>query len=224
VYVATVDLIEQFNYVYMSLSVLLSSVSRAEVTALVDFDPFAQASGADHLSIYEMVENGNVVVFSPSALGQDSVALVGKVMKTLFFQAVFTRRDKERPVAYICDEFHRFVTCDAESGEQNLLDRCRAYRCICILATQSVESIRYALAGQLSPDAAIGVVLNNIACKLFLRNSDARTADLLHGLLPRAPGDGPHIVHVRPLTTLRPGEAYYLHADGSWGRSQVALR
>jgi hypothetical protein len=87
-----------------------------------------------------------------------------------------------------------------------------------------VESIRYALTGQPHPEAAIGVMLNNIACKLFLRNSDLRTADLLYGLLPRAPGDGPHIVHVRPLTSLRPGEVYFLHADSTWGRAQVALR
>lgn len=208
----------------MSTGILLSVLNRCEVTDLVDFDLFGTEGTADHLSIYGMVESGRVIVFSPPAIGQDSITLVGKVLKTLFFQAVFTRRDKERPVAYICDEFHRFVTCDAESGEQNLLDRCRAYRCICILATQSVESVRYALTGQRNPDAAIGVMLNNIACKLFLRNSDLRTADLLYGLLPRAPGDGPHVVHVRPLTSLRPGEMYFLHADSTWGRAQVTLR
>jgi hypothetical protein len=222
-YVGTENLIEQFNYMLMSLTILLSAINRPDVTALVDFDLFASENGPGHLSVYDMIGRGDVIMFSPSTLAQDSITLVGRALKTLFFQAVFTRQDKERPVAYVCDEFHRFVTCDAESGEQNLLDRCRAYRCVCILGTQSVESIRYALSGQTSPEAAIGVMLNNIACKLFLRNSDPRTAGLLQTLLPRPPDGGPHIVEVRPLTTLRPGEVYYLHADGRWGRSQVVL-
>jgi hypothetical protein len=222
-YLATQDLIEQFNYVNMALMPLLQSVTSVEVTALIDFDLFSSANDSNYLSIYQMVENGKIILFSPASLAQESINLIGRVLKTLFFQAVFTRKDKERPVAYVCDEFHRFVTCDPESGEQNLLDRCRAYRCICILATQSVESIRYALTGQTSPDAAIGVMLNNIACKLFLRNSDPRTAELLQSLLPSPPNGGRHIIHVRPLTTLRPGEAYFLHADGTWGRKQAML-
>ena len=182
------------------------------------------------LRIEDVVNDGKVLIYSPKD-NSFIIDAIGKLLKSRFFKATFTRKNKKRPVAYVCDEFQRFITGDPESGEQAFLDRCRAYRGICVLATQSIASIQKALydtgENDNSAEACISIILNNTGTKLFFRNTDSATQARIAGLIPKdttsCSWKKSHIMDVRPITTLRVGECYYLLSNGKWGRTQISL-
>ncbi len=154
-------------------------------------------------------------------------ACVGKVLKSCFFKKLIVperlNNITTRPFFYICDEFQRFITHDEESGEQSFLDRCRAYRVCCALATQSLASLRYAFPHE-KGSQAINILITNTGTKLFFRTTDSSTADTLLNLIPEPHRqDRPHVVRVRPPSTLQPGECYYVLVNGTSGRGQVMV-
>jgi type IV secretory pathway TraG/TraD family ATPase VirD4 len=126
---------------------------------------------------------------------QKKLMSLGRLIKTKFFQATRRRGEENllRPVAYVCDEFHRFITGDPDSGEQSFLDCCRAYRGICVLATQSVASIRKAVSDsgdrllEMNVFDCISIILSNTGTKLFFRNTDRDTQERLKALIPCHP-------------------------------------
>ena len=221
-FLASRDLIEQFNYFCLEADIFLNAVANSDVTQMIDFCPF-QVESSSVIKLLPMVEEGKVILFSPSVLSDSTITIVGKCLKAKFFQAVFSRHDKTRPVGYVCDEFQRFITADEDSGEQSFLDRCRAYRTTCVLATQSIASIQYALSDAAGGKSAIDIILGNTGNKILMRNTDDSTVRKLHSLIPASPYGGAHIAQVRPMTTLACGEAYYLLSNGEWGREKIAL-
>lgn len=190
---------------------------------------FENTDGISKISIKDCVEAGKIIIYRPKINVSGNDVIVAKVLKKLFFKYTFVRQNKDRGVAYVCDEFQRFVTSDPESGEQSYLDRCRAFRGVCVLATQSISSILYEVLSKSgehdksSSEQAISVMLNNIGNKFFFRSTDIATLDLLKNLIPQPYGEVPHIINVRPPSTLSPGECYYLTAQGQWGRKQVKI-
>ncbi|MGC8485816.1 MAG: hypothetical protein ACP5O6_09315, partial [Candidatus Baltobacteraceae bacterium] len=205
-----------------------------DVNRLISFDPYFDTEGREDQRLIDIIaeaEKGSIFIYSPTHTVTSTIAdTIGRTLKTAFFKATFLRANKRRPIVYICDEFHRFISDDAESGEQSYLDRCRAYRGICVLATQSIDSLTHALGSGVGSSSdngrsALSVVLNNSGNKLFFRSTDTETTTRLSLLLPEpppAPGNQ-HIVRKRPLGTLSAGECYYLFSDGTWGRGQVRL-
>ena len=181
---------------------------------------FAEAVGPDG--------GGRVLLFQPSRDGLD--VLVTRVLKALFFEAVFSDpiRASGGPdlplVAYVADEFHQFVTSDRVHGEANFVDACRSYGVFCVLACQSVSSIENAFAhsgGSEAQDAtAVSILWNNTGSKFFFRSTDPRTASRVEELCPYRPGLSP-VTQVRPLSTLSPGECYAALADGRFERRQL---
>ena len=181
---------------------------------------FAGAVGAEG--------GGRVLLFQPSRDGLDT--LVTRVLKALFFEAVFSDpiRASGGPdlplVAYVADEFHQFVTSDRVHGEANFVDACRSYGVFCVLACQSVSSIENAFAHsggtEVQDTTAVSILWNNTATKFFFRSTDPRTASRVEELCPYRPGLAP-LTQVRPLSTLSPGECYALLADGRFERRQL---
>lgn len=206
----------------------LNELTHRELNAVVDLRPPGTGRGDVHyLSIHDIVENGEVLLFSPG-LGTAIHDVVGRIVKTKFFEASFARHNKARPVFYICDEFQRFITSDPQSGEQSFLDRCRAYRVTCALATQSMASLAYGLqqarggAGNVS--SVLGILMNNTGNKLFFRNTDPETQETLERLFPRSPdANDPSLLALRPVSSLGVGECYFLFSDGRVGRGGVRL-
>lgn len=221
-YTAADELIQQFNYVAATATPLLSELANPELTRLVEFSPFA-FGGPDMLSVRDIVEQGKVLLVTPGPVATKSADMLGKAVKTKFFQMAQCRENKQRPVAYVCDEFQRFVTADPDSGEQSFLDRCRAHRVSCILATQSLASIKYALHETPGAAAAMDVILNNTANKIYFRNTDVFTTSTMQNLFPVPTLGGGSVIQVRPPSTLRVGEAYYLLSNGECGRGQLPL-
>ncbi len=183
------------------------------------------------LSISEEVEKGRVLMFSPPLSYEVAGDYIGKAAKMLFFETVLRRRDVNddtRPLFYICDEFQRFITDDPLTGEQSFLDRCRSYKAICILATQGISSLSCALrAGGGRADRVgdvVDIIFLNTGNKLFFRSTDSRSHQCLQRLIPQASQLGkPHLLDVRPPSTLEVGECYFVLCDGSWGRKKVEL-
>ena len=136
-------------------------------------------------------------MFQPS-LGSAEDALVARSVKALFFEAVLNSERHREPghgmplVAYVADECHRFVTSDLVHGEQSFLDTCRSFGAFCVLACQSVASLRHALAeangSSDSTEPAIEIILANSGNKLFFRSTDRDVGERVERLCPRAPG------------------------------------
>ena len=170
-----------------------------------------------------------VFVLQPELQGSD---VIGRALKALFFESVLRDKRRQRAghdeplVAYVADEFHRFITADRVHGEQSFLDTCRSFGAFCVLATQSTASMTHALleveADSLKAVSAIEIILNNTGTKLFFRSTDLGTKERLGKLAPVStrPGLG-SVVDVRPPTTLAPGECYAMAVDGRFARAQL---
>jgi hypothetical protein len=218
---------ETFTSVIASTNNVLRLAASPDLAERVSLNPFEPPRGG-YLSAERAMATGAIVAYAPDG-NADLQVTVGKLLKTRFFEATFRRTDRRRPFYYVCDEFQRYITNDPESGEQSYLDRCRAYGAGCILATQSISSLAYALATDSSADAgadgpALEVLLGNTGTKLFFRSTDPALKSRLIASLPEPPVAGrPHVAQVRPPTTLQVGECYYLRSNGSWGRAAARL-
>ena len=213
-----------YSSIMSVFSSLINEFIDKEFFSKVSINPF---EGPDEiLSSKQVIENGQIVVYEPG-LVTSVTACVGKVLKAGFFKALLVSERINNPEVrsffYICDEFHRFITHDEQSGEQSLLDRCRAYRVCCALATQSISSLRYAFAGE-KGNQAINILIANTGTKFFFRSTDPGTTSMLMDLIPEPYGkERPHVVRVRPPATLQPGECYYVLVNGRVGRGQVMV-
>ena len=201
---------------------ILTDLASEEFAECVCVNPI-EAPAERMLSVKDVLEKGDVVVYVPTA--SPIADMVGRCLKSKFFEFAFQRENKVRPFFYVVDEAHRFLTAGEKDGEQSLLDRCRAYRTGVVLATQSLASLAYKLEGS-SPTGrnSLQIIVNNCGNALYFRTSDTQTQDQLQQRIPEPPVAGrPHVVKVRPLTSLGVGQCYALRCDGTWGLFQVAL-
>jgi hypothetical protein len=208
----------------------LEELASEELASYVSLNPYEQPEEEKFISVNSLIDSGACVVYSP---GDDSnlANIVGRCLKMKFFEFTFKRSNRVRPFVYICDEFQRYITGDKVSGEQSFLDRCRAYRGICVLATQSLASLKYVLntvdtgaGGEAASAAALQILLNNTGNDLYFRNTDIDTQRLILELMPAPHAYGkPHLAQVRPVSTLQVGECYYMLSNGNLGRGQVVI-
>ena len=217
----------QLGGIIGSVNNIFETICSRELVSNVNLNPFEPPR--DHyVSILDIMEDGYCLIYSPN---QNSYIgdIIGRCLKSKFFEFTFVRTNQERPFAYICDEFQRFITGDRISGEQSFLDRCRAYRGICILASQSLASLSHSLRTSYESDgsiaeSSINIILNNTGNKLFFRNTDIDTLYKLEKLIPTPfKSDRPHVIEVRPPSTLGVGECYYLQSNGDWGRRKINI-
>lgn len=216
---------QTFACIISVVSSIIVPFTSKEFRQAISINPFYRKENKC-MSTLDMMDMGVRLVYSPQS-GSETDDLIARCVKATFFDLSFKRKNLERPFAYICDEFQRFISSDKQSGEQSFLDRCRAYRVSCILATQSIDSLRYSLSSSAKGETnanyeSINVLLNNTGNKLFFRNTDIKTTENLSKLIPapRNPYDL-HVITVRPPSTLTVGECYYLFSDGTWGRGKM---
>ena len=173
---------------------------------------------------------GTVYVYQPS-LGYGRDALVARALKAQFFEAVLSdpkrqENGSEMPlVAYVADEFHRFITSDVVHGEQSFFDTCRSFGAFCVVASQSMSSLHHALAGESftnKDEKAVEILLNNTGTKLFFRTTDRALHETIDRLCPLTPYLSKP-TQVRPPSTLRPGECYAVVTDGRFLRCKIDL-
>jgi type IV secretory system conjugative DNA transfer VirD4/TraG family protein len=130
----------------------------------------------------ELIESGKVIGLNfPAALNPALAKIIGTMMKVDYQRAVLLRiprMDEEpgrhfRPTLFVCDEYQNFATVggDNPTGDERFLSLSRQPKCIPIVATQSVSSLREALTNE-----GVKTLLQAFRTKIFLSTSDPDTA------------------------------------------------
>lgn len=130
----------------------------------------------------ELIESGAVCALNfPVSANPGLAKAIGTLMKQDFQRAVLNRiprieRDLHarpdqvwRQVLFLCDEYHAFATVGENdpSGDEKFFALSRQAKCIPIVATQSISSLRSTLSGE-----AWRTLLQTFRTKIFLALSD----------------------------------------------------
>jgi len=140
----------------------------------------------------ELIESGKVVGLNfPAALNPALAKIIGTLMKVDYQRAVLLRipeMDEHperyfRPTVFICDEYQNFATVggDNPSGDERFLSLSRQPRCIPVVATQSISSLKDAL-----PNEGVKTLLQAFRTKVFLTTTDPDTARYAYELCGKA--------------------------------------
>ena len=108
---------------------------------------------------------------------------LGNMLKQDFQRAVLNRTHTmgadrgttRRPVLFVCDEYQSFATTgeNEPSGDEKFFSLARQAKCIPIIATQSISSLRSTLPGE-----AWRTLLQGLRTKIFLSLSDDFSAQM----------------------------------------------
>ena len=142
--------------------------------------------GPRHLPpLHELIEGGKVLALNMPAGSNPALArAVGVMLKNAWLQALLMRpaRMKEspgvyfRPAVFICDEYQAFASVgeDDPSGDEKSFALTRQCRCIPIVATQSISSLRSVLGSS----EAWRSLLQTLRTRIFLSLSDDASAKI----------------------------------------------
>ena len=130
----------------------------------------------------ELIETGKVVGLNfPTALNPALAKIIGTMMKADYQRSVLLRIPEMdshsgrhfRPTVFLCDEYQNFaiVGGDNPTGDERFLSLSQQPKCIPIVATQSISSLKEAL-----PNEGIKTLLQAFRTKIFLSTSDPDTA------------------------------------------------
>jgi hypothetical protein len=134
--------------------------------------------------IADLIEQGKVIALNfPVALNPGLARALGTMLKQDFQRAVLNRIQKInadpagpwRSVAFVCDEYQAFATTgeNEPSGDEKFFSMARQARCMPIVATQSISSLRSTLSGQ-----SWRTLLQGLRTKVFLALSDDFSAQI----------------------------------------------
>jgi TraM recognition site of TraD and TraG len=140
----------------------------------------------------ELIESGKVVGLNfPTALNPALAKIIGTLMKVDYQRAVLLRipemdehlEQHFRPTVFICDEYQNFATVggDNPTGDERFLSLSRQPKCIPIVATQSISSLKEAL-----PNEGVKTLLQAFRTKVFLSTADPDTAGYASELCGKA--------------------------------------
>jgi len=132
----------------------------------------------------ELVEAGKVCALNfPVALNPGLARAIGVMMKLDFQRALLNRIPKIeanpeqhfRQVFFICDEYQHFVTAgeNEPNGDEKFFALSRQSKCVAIVATQSISSLRSTLPGE-----TWRTLLQTFRTKIFLALSDEFSAKI----------------------------------------------
>ena len=179
--------------VFLSLFDDNSKVKRVFCPKKECYDPQKNAAnqfGKPLPSFSWLIENGSVAALNfPIGMNAGLAKALGVMMKLDFERAVLNRVPKIeahpeqhfRQVLFLCDEYQHFATVGESdpTGDEKFFSLSRQPKCIPIIATQSISSLRSAL-----PAESWRTLLQTFRTKIFLSLSDdfsARTASDLCG-------------------------------------------
>ena len=173
----------------------------------------------------ELIESGKVLALNMPAGSNPALArAVGVMLKNAWLQSLLRRpaqmKDEPdkyfRPAVFICDEYQAFASVgeDDPSGDEKSFALTRQCRCIPIVATQSISSLRSVLGSS----EAWRTLLQTLRTRIFLSLSDdasAQTASTLCG----------QIAKIKPSYTItesaKQSEVSMLSAQAGGGQGSV---
>ena len=135
--------------------------------------------------LYELIEQGKVLALNmPAGINPALARAVGVMLKNAWLQALLMRPAKMkqtpgryfRPAGFICDEYQAFASVgeDDPSGDEKSFALTRQCRCIPIVATQSISSLRAVLGSS----EAWRSLLQTLRTRIFLSLSDDASAKI----------------------------------------------
>ena len=135
--------------------------------------------------IYELIEQGKVLALNmPAGINPALSRAVGVMLKNAWLQALLMRPAQMkanpgsyfRPAVFICDEYQAFASVGEEdpSGDEKSFALTRQCRCIPIVATQSISSLRAVLGSS----EAWRSLLQTLRTRIFLSLSDDASAKI----------------------------------------------
>jgi len=151
------------------------------------YDPACNADGVHGTPLpplSDLIEQGKVVALNfPIAMNPGLARALGTMLKQDFQRAVLGRVNRldvdasrsQRPVLFVCDEYQAFATTgeNEPSGDEKFFSLARQARCIPIVATQSISSLRSTLSGE-----SWRTLLQGLRTKIFLTLSDDFSAQM----------------------------------------------
>ncbi len=135
--------------------------------------------------IYQLIEQGKVLALNmPAGINPALSRAVGVMLKNAWLQALLMRPAQMkanpgsyfRPAVFICDEYQAFASVGEEdpSGDEKSFALTRQCRCIPIVATQSISSLRAVLGSS----EAWRSLLQTLRTRIFLSLSDDASAKI----------------------------------------------
>ncbi|MXZ37990.1 MAG: TraM recognition domain-containing protein [Holophagales bacterium] len=133
----------------------------------------------------DLIEGGKVLALNMPAGANPALArAIGVLLKNAWLQTLLRRpaqmkREPDRyfrPAVFLCDEYQSFATVgeDDPSGDEKSFALTRQCKCIPIVATQSIASLRSVLSG----NDAWRTLLQTLRTRIFLTLSDDSSAEL----------------------------------------------
>ena len=179
--------------VFLSLFDDNPDVKRVFCPPKAAYDPEANKDGRYGAPLppwSDLLEQGKVVTLNfPVSLNPGLARTIGTLLKLDFERAVLSRipeierrRDRYfREVLFLCDEYQSFATVGEHdpTGDEKFFALSRQAKCISVVATQSISSLRSTLPGE-----SWRALLQTFRTKIFLSLSDdfsAETASRLCG-------------------------------------------
>ena len=145
-----------------------------------------RVAGPRHLPpIHDLIDDGKVLALNmPAGTNPALARAVGVMLKNAWLQALLMRPAKMkqspgvyfRPAVFICDEYQAFASVgeDDPSGDEKSFALTRQCRCIPIVATQSISSLRSVLGSS----EAWRTLLQTLRTRIFLSLSDDASAKI----------------------------------------------
>ena len=138
--------------------------------------------------IATLLEQGKIIALNfPVSLNPGLARSIGVMLKMDFQQAVLNRIPRIaanlgnpwRPVLFICDEYQHFATVgeNEPSGDEKFFSLSRQAKCIPIVATQSISSLKSTLPGE-----TWRTLLQTFRTKIFLALADDFSAKIASDL------------------------------------------
>jgi TraM recognition site of TraD and TraG len=167
--------------VFLSLFDDNPAVKRVFCPPKETYDPVANKDGRYGKPLppfADLIESGAVCALNfPAAANPGLAKTIGTLMKQDFQRAILGRiprmeKDADRhwrQVLFLCDEYHSFATVGENdpSGDEKFFALSRQARCIAVVATQSISSLRSVLPGE-----SWRTLLQTFRTKIFLALSD----------------------------------------------------
>ena len=157
------------------LSIIQSEVSRITQLFVNDLDvknTFCPSKDKITFSGFENIENSIVVLNMNVAEYRNLAKIVATYLKLDFESEVLMRLAKPKklkPVAFICDEYHEYVT----QNDADFFSESREAKCINIVSTQSYTSLLNAVKEQ----ASAKVMIQSLVNKIWFRTDDIFTIE-----------------------------------------------
>ena len=173
----------------------------------------------------ELIESGKVLALNMPAGSNPALArAVGVMLKNAWLQSLLRRPSQMkaapdqyfRPAVFICDEYQAFASVgeDDPSGDEKSFALTRQCRCIPIVATQSISSLRSVLGSS----EAWRTLLQTLRTRIFLSLSDDASAQIASALCGQ-------VAKIKPSYTItesaKQSEVSMLSAQAGGGQGSV---